>query len=474
MRHKQLYIAASLFIVLIACDESITPLNPEDNCEDMVISSISRDNPFRISADKQEISEEDASTIASNLEYEKFTRSTDRRIINSIFPINDDKGKPLLYAVNFKDNKGFILVSASKDYYPILADTEQGNLTSDLIDSGLYGYIEDYKTIISHKGEKTEAEVEIIRNNWLRFEEKISSGSSVKTRATDAQETLFWNQCDQWIANMEMQGYEVFPLLNYPDEMTSSMFSIFSSQAQNSINPGFNYLDHSFIAVTHSGVKTQVGPLLLPTWGQDSPYNDYLPTGVTLGCGTVALAQIMRYYEWPNSFAWSQMPLYSASNTTKQFLSDLHYQTSSNSGESNIAYIYSKLQSFGYEADIDYYYNVNYVLSSINAGKPVYMRGQDQYLTEAGHAWVCCGHKSRNENYNFYLYVPISAPGKSNLIMSNVYSDSNAIIEPLSLYMNWGWGGNHNGWFVNPNAQVNGHDFTYYRMLIYNISIDSL
>lgn len=55
------------------------------------------------------------------------TRSEkEEREIREIVPINGDNGEPSMYVVNYADNKGWVIVSASTDYAPILAHGKVG------------------------------------------------------------------------------------------------------------------------------------------------------------------------------------------------------------------------------------------------------------------------------------------------------------------------------------------------------------
>ena len=45
---------------------------------------------------------------------------------------------------------------------------------------------------------------------------------------------------------------------------------------------------------------TVVGPLVKSKWGQDEPFNLYVPNSYPVGCVATAMAQIMFHYKWPN------------------------------------------------------------------------------------------------------------------------------------------------------------------------------
>ena len=65
--------------------------------------------------------------IVSSLYSRKSLTKSSEKTIKEIIPIKDSNGKILMYAVNYDD--GYIIVSATKKYYPILADVERGTFS---------------------------------------------------------------------------------------------------------------------------------------------------------------------------------------------------------------------------------------------------------------------------------------------------------------------------------------------------------
>lgn len=446
---------------------------PEDTLE---ISTKSQFNPYRISGDIELLEEADAMMVAMNQEYRNYEESKKEiRNVESVYTMYGNSGNPVLYAVNFAGNKGFTLVSATKKYYPILAETEKGNLESEEENCGIYEYLQDYKTVIDLCDMLVPPdEAARIRNLWARYENRVELEVMPETKASSEEEQRFWTVCNNWITTMENNGYEVYALYNYPDDISEDLFDTLCIYAQNNIDPSFLYSIHSFIAIDRTGSKYQVEPYVHITWGQDSPYRDYLPNGVTMGCSTVAMGQIMRYYEWPTTYSWSSMPYNTASNETKQFLYDLHYQTSDSNGFGYIDTVYVRFLDYGYLGTLEYYTFDN-AKNSIIAGRPVYMRGDDiRYAI--GHAWVCSGYKESDLELNVYLYVPqYVTPTK--IIMRNVYSKYLDETCPPSLYMNWGLAGLYNGWFANSDVYIDlnpGYiNYAQNRRMISNIRVNN-
>ncbi len=49
-------------------------------------------------------------------------------------PIKDASDRTLMYAVNYED--GYIIVSATKNYYPVLAEVDHGTYTGEKTGTG--------------------------------------------------------------------------------------------------------------------------------------------------------------------------------------------------------------------------------------------------------------------------------------------------------------------------------------------------
>lgn len=478
MKQNHILITFLLFsIAPISCQKAyyttVNGDNPEDTPE---IGTKSQFNPYRISGDIEQLEEADAIMVALNQEYRDCEESKKEiRNVKSVYTMYGNSGNPVLYAVNFAGNKGFTLVSATKKYYPILAETEKGNLESEEENCGIYEYLQDYKTVIDLCDMLVPPdEAARIRNLWARYEKRVELEVMPETKASSEEEQRFWTVCNNWITTMENNGYEVYALYNYPDDISEDLFDTLCTYAQNNIDPSFQYSTHSFIAIDRTGSQTKYEPYAHITWGQDSPYRDLLPSYEIMGCSTVAMGQIMRYYEWPTTYSWSSMPYHTASDQTKLLLYNLHYQTSDSNGIGYIDTVYVRFLDYGYLGTLEYY-TFNNAKNSIIAGRPVYMRGTDMHISNTiGHAWVCSGYKESDLELNVYLYVPqYVTPTK--IIMRNVYTEYLDETCPPSLYMNWGWAGLYNGWFSNSDVYIDlGTDYINFaqnRRMISNIRI---
>ena len=203
---------------------------------------------------------------------------------------------------------------------------------------------------------------------------------------------------------------------------------------------------------------SRIGPLLTTRWGQRGGYNDLLvnlncpgfdPQPPT-GCVATAAAQVMNYYEWPETYNWDLMPDRSGSTETARLMRDIgaligmDYQcTVSGAFTGDAAWHLD--HTYGY-ANVAYRsYDVSTMFSEIRARRPVILRGaaptQSCWLifcvddTENGHAWVADGVRTAPycpDNPDYYDYF----------------------------HMNWGWDGVHNAWFGFYHWKPGSFDFT--------------
>lgn len=202
--------------------------------------------------------------------------------------------------------------------------------------------------------------------------------------------------------------------------------------------------------------RDAIAPMVTTKWNQDAPYNDMCPLvrgqrSVT-GCAATALAQIMKYHNWPPqgkgshsyklgtstvsldfsqvNFDWSNMcDTYSSSSTAAQneAVAELMYAcgvsidmqySSTASGASVLDVPAAMVEYFDYDAGVRYYsrdyYGINdwneLVYSQLAEYGPVQYSGQSN---EGGHSFVCDGY-----NPDGYFHI------------------------------NWGWGGISDGYFL--------------------------
>lgn len=215
--------------------------------------------------------------------------------------------------------------------------------------------------------------------------------------------------------------------------------------------------------VTDNIEKSSVLPLVQTKWNQNPYYNDLCPPNTVTGCVATAMAQIMKYWNFPNNgsgfhsynhptlgtisanfggttYQWGSMPnIVNSSNYSVATLMyhcgvsvDMQYGAVSTGGSSaQTLDVENALKNyFGYKTTVDGVSRINYteiawtnlIKSELNASRPI------QYAATGnggGHSFVCDGYDN-NDMFHF----------------------------------NWGWGGNSDGYFqinlLNPSALGTG------------------
>lgn len=226
---------------------------------------------------------------------------------------------------------------------------------------------------------------------------------------------------------------------------------------------------------------TPVEPFITTKWNQRGPYNYYTPEidgkQTLAGCVAVAVAQIMKYYEWPQmgrgtctatlndgnntettvtlgkKYSWANM-MENASDyyTSKQkyataaLIRDVGYACKSFYGTDvteafTVNALTALLRHFYYSTDIkliDKSHYSNDVWNEIMhkellEGRPIWFCGNDEFGS-GGHAYICCG---------------IDQKGR--------------------YYINWGWGGYCDGYFYMGNFSPDGYRYNEDIFAIINI-----
>lgn len=207
-----------------------------------------------------------------------------------------------------------------------------------------------------------------------------------------------------------------------------------------------------------------VTPLLNTAWGQEAPYNVYCPSNCLTGCVATAMAQVMKYWEYPTVgtgshsyyhntygtlsanfstqyYAWFDMPNTNppANNTSIAALMyhcgvsvDMAYGPASTggSGANYTAISNALITYFGYDENVNTYQKDNYtssvwsnaLINELDNGRPILYFGTG---SGGGHEFVCDGYS--NSNY---------------------------------FHFNWGWSGYSDGYFMLSSLNPDSYDFT--------------
>lgn len=315
---------------------------------------------------------------------------------------------------------------------------------------------------------------------------RVSAGTRVQTMSTSAAvPRLVYTQQ----AGMEPAAYifdrgngagymivsaddEATPLLGYSDTGTVDTYDMpdglrywleyYAAEIESARTTGSSAVVTTFAA---SAPRKAIAPMISTRWNQSAPFNNKCPqvgsTRTVTGCVATAMAQVMKYHNWPekgsgsNAYSWNgttlsldfstvtfdwgnMLDVYGSTATEAQndavatlmyacgISVDMIYGTGASGAVSEKCGL-ALVENFNYDASLRTLYRDYYpldeweevVYNSLAEGCPVLYGGQSD---SGGHEFVCDGYSS--DGY---------------------------------FHFNWGWGGMSDGYFkltaLNPGAQ---------------------
>lgn len=393
----------------------------------------------------------------------------------SISTIYGEDGMPAIYAVNFAGDNGFILVSATKRMLPVLAYSETGHYdVAGQKPGGLELWQASAVEAVEAAGALPADSTEAYRFMWRKYEEPAMPAmapTSGMDEYVQAAQAIMMDSVMSWTN----KHYEVHSILGeitgdpQKDEEIREM-------VRTGIHPYLmDYWDVLSMVVIRDNPRTEiVENFMHSTWNQKFGYNISFPelngeaeNFAAAGCGPTAVGQVMRYYQHPSSFNWTDMPLNSPNKTISDLLYNIAERANAIYGVETSTYfsdILNALRSYGYNASDIAVHNALRTWNLIERKVPVIMRGS--VASGYGHNWVASGGKSIQGRTSVEVYS--FAEWSRYLPMYNEYS---TLMSPVYyFYMNWGWGGKDNGFFADDTLFVPGYSIATDRSDIYDIS----
>lgn len=407
---KIFYLVASSFL-LFSCSENQTDIAPNENLVDEVSFENSKLNM------KQALAY--ASMFNAGLEKndtpESVTRTIDpiSKVVSDVdFYIED--GDTLLYAINYINNGGYVLIAGDNSSFPILAHSNMGNLEFSNIsdDSPMAMYISALKNrVIGNINNQSSTSTDYF-NNW-------------KDLGRDGYE------------------YEIVVNNNEPQPQTRGREN---SSGKKSIYP-------------YTGKD-------LDYWCQEGGYNMCAPNRACIGCPAIATGMLM--YDTSQRMLGNVTPTYpSFDYTDMRNIKDVTTVTETARklrqiadsipeydwgkkkdeesratpaniiiGLKKLGYKNAKLASYNFETVYNNlsFKGINYFGEESTFNRGVLLCAWHHDAPWAGHIWFCDGYYEQSYTVTKkFLGIKIKSWTE--------YDDR--------LYMNWGWGPNKgNGWYL--------------------------
>lgn len=396
---------------------------------------------LRISSTDTVLTSADASIVALMERHgAASTKSSNMDEIDDIVPIYGDEGDVIMYAVNFRTG-GYTIVSATKDYYPVLAKIEKGRYSDELYKTGASVLMQEYREGMKYAKTLPRDSILSLRALWMKYEEP-HIGQWVATKSDDPLFDLVSDSIWAWTHS----GVSFWFLYEgKPNALPDYVYQEYLSLASGYSNPNYDYLNNCVIVGRPSEHSGSIGPLVTTDWGQRWPYNSGLSQDWPIGCGAVAAGQVMAYHKFPVIWDWDN--IIAEGDKIGLFLYEVATGINTDFGpdgsESTFNDTKDYLEEIGYNVQ-QVSHRASYVEGSIRADRPVLMRGDNG---EFGHAWICDGLQT-HERYVTYslLLISCSEPLKYEQ-WGTPYVDHLTAV-PTMYHMNWGNNGLGNGFFV--------------------------
>lgn len=452
--HLATSIALCFLMIFFSCQKSITPIETEQFANVKPCTS----NTLKISKESISLTKDDATNVALMFSSSGLpeTRGGVDKTVLSVIPVKEN-GETLLYGVNFED--GYLLISGTKHYYPILAEVKHGIFNGTTTGTGADILLSEIKDHI--KAANANPELRVSRSVWRQYEDLVIPEIIPPTR-NGLDDELY-----DLMYGLGADGWTVYSLANQPENMPDDLYEEFCDAAynENGEDPNYDYRYYCFIAEKSFENQTSFrAPLLSTAWTQGYPYNN-ADLFVPLGCVTIAMAQILRYHEYPEycssigqgyfPYDLSSLPFSITTCFTEDeeslcdmllFLKNELYEN----GTPNIQTAKNQFEDFGYSCSL-INHRVDSVKANLNRSLPVYMRGYDVNHS-TGHAWVCDGYRTIVPYDRYRLYVfryDGGVPSYYDVELDEVANQSGPI---TLLAMNWGFGGSDDGYYVDGNV----------------------
>lgn len=228
-------------------------------------------------------------------------------------------------------------------------------------------------------------------------------------------------------------------------------------------------------------------PLVSVNWNQNGVFGAYCGNRIA-GCTAVAFAQIMSYYEYPNTFSTTYTGAPHAGETIsidwtsvksnpytfqvsallreigERFIMDYSDSTSSGASPSDVP---KGIRTFGYNCPLTYTsFSSEPIRTLLDNCRPVYVRGNES-AKGRGHAWVADGYEYSRTGTEYYEWRVIDELfGKP--IYDYVLVNSTVVTTDL-LHFNWGWGKSYNGYYTAIDSRsAGGYTFQNNKMQFIN------
>ncbi|MBP3517048.1 MAG: C10 family peptidase [Parabacteroides sp.] len=394
------------------------------------------------------------------------------KVIKEILPLShfvyevprtksENENSDCIYIVNYKEDRGFAIISQDTRIPTVLGYSDNGNITPGEIHDGLAYVLNTLPVYVNQKMEEYQQMIDSL-NQYLNVSSLLVRTKAFGDCRYDSLETV-----------VDGTGYDI------NDPTCNKIINVYDVAEGDWICNG------------------QKGPLYNGIhWHQSYPYNLEIPAKpgcnhALVGCVAIAVAHILAYNQYPSSFTakgvsytvdYNNMSTYTCAPFLRGVADavDMDYGCGSlvNDGgsNSNISKADNALKNiFNYKTGGYTSYNWNDVYTDLDNNRLVYTRGQSD---SGGHAWIIDGYYRRSKLTH---QIGVVYNNSLNCVVGYRCINETYPVQNL-VHCNWGWenrkgdGYFESGIFTPSNPVINEgnplpseeHDFIN-QMIIKNV-----
>ncbi|NQU85442.1 MAG: C10 family peptidase [Mariniphaga sp.] len=227
-----------------------------------------------------------------------------------------------------------------------------------------------------------------------------------------------------------------------------------------------NNINHKYWDLNDERLKSvkSVEPLIQTQWNQTYPYNSMCPDNTPAGCVAIALAQIMKYYEYP-SRGLSENGYESNYGTLSADFKNTSYDWASI--PNTVSEVNEEVSKLIYHAGIAV--NMSYSSSVSSASTGDVVPAMVNYFGYNKNSKEILPHLIDTLNWlnkiyqNIDLDHPVISAGTTTVSGTNAHMYILDGYDKDSLFhINWGWGGNSDGYFELKEIEWQYHQRAYF------------
>lgn len=457
-------------LMLVALTLSLTSCQQDPAQVELVTNGTTTD----LTKDETIVNAADVDAVI-NFQLKNWDRPNSRANDFTLSTIYNEDCTPSVYVVNFADDNGFILISATKTFYPILAYSESGNFSLDVtgMPDGLKDWISITKSYISDSKTLETDSVAVYKNLWNKITFKPTDYTATRSRSEGDITDNEFLELQEIVQNARMEyesaGHQTYAItedVTNNAEFCQKMIDL----AKESIYPLYDHVAEqlSFIVEYDEATTVTVPNMVETTWDQKQTYNRLFVKAdgsgyYEAGCGPVALGQLFYFHKFPTTYAWNEMYTSFPSQATAELLYDIAKTAGCDLANENTHFSESKTESVFSKKEYTYSkinHNADKDVESLQNSKPVLMMGLT--TSDTGHMWLATG-VNHYEGKHYYKYITLTNSRR----LGEFGRSSENYFNKYFFYMNWGCGGSYNGYYDDYDLAQPDNGKTYYNRVDY-------